>query len=137
MITNMEIPKNYLTALKERKTLYEFTSERQELIQRFVDKINLERVGTKWKPVTARQINVLLSFLKVKDLYWLFGECERAPSFSKKFFGKLRDTKVTPPRRGHSRVRQRTDSSSGEKAGIQWTKKILDSCLRRNDNQRT
>ena len=90
----MNLPKNYLATLKQRKTPLKITSERQELIQRFVDKINLERVGTKWKPVTARQINVLISFLKTPDLYWLLGECERAPSFSKKFFGKLRDTKV-------------------------------------------
>ncbi|MEK7208597.1 MAG: hypothetical protein AAB699_03580 [Patescibacteria group bacterium] len=90
----MDIPQNYLNTLKRRKTPYKFTSERQELIQRFVDKINLERVGTRFKPVTARQINVLISFLSVPDLYWLLGECERAPSFSKKFFGKLRDTRV-------------------------------------------
>ncbi|HEY4508434.1 MAG TPA: hypothetical protein VJJ55_02130 [Candidatus Paceibacterota bacterium] len=90
----MDLPKNYLAALKQRKTAYKFTSERQELIQRFVDKINLERVGTKWKPVTARQINVLISFLKTPDLYWLLGECERTPSFSKKFFGVRRDTRA-------------------------------------------
>lgn len=90
----MDLPKNYLAALSQRKTPLKITSERQERIQRFVDRINLERIGTKWKPVTARQINVLISFLKVSDLYWLFSECERAPSFSKKFFGVLRDTKI-------------------------------------------
>lgn len=90
----MDLPQNYLTILKKGKTPLKITSERQELIQRFVDKINLERVGTKWKPVTARQINVLVSFLPVRDLYWLYSKCERAPSFSKKFFGVLRDTKV-------------------------------------------
>lgn len=90
----MDLPKNYLNQLKKGKTPLKITSERQELIQQFVDKLNFERVGTKFKPVTARQINVLVSFLKVSDLYWLFGECERAASFSKRFFGKLRDTKV-------------------------------------------
>lgn len=90
----IDIPKDYLDSIKKRAYPLKITSERQELIQRFVDKINLERVGTKWKPVTARQLNVLISFLKVSDLYWLLSECERAPSFSKKFFGVLKDTKV-------------------------------------------
>ncbi len=94
----MDLPKDYLKELKGRKTL-KITSERQELIQRFVDNINVERVGTRWKPVTARQINTLISFLPVRDLYWLLGECERAKSFSKKFFGVLRDTKVAQPQR--------------------------------------
>lgn len=91
----MDIPRNYLDQLKKGRAPLNITSERQELIQRFVDKINVERAGTKWKPVTARQINTLISFLKVSDLYWLLGECERAASFSKKFFGKLRDTRVS------------------------------------------
>ena len=90
----MDLPKDYIDKLKSKRPL-KITSERQELIQQFVDKINLERIGTKFKPVTARQINVLISFLSVSDLYWLLGECERAPSFSKKFFGKLRDTRTT------------------------------------------
>jgi hypothetical protein len=89
----MDLPKDYLDKLKS-KTSLKLTSERQELIQRFVDKINLERVGTKWKPATARQLNVLVSFLPVRDLYWLYAKCERAPSFSKKFFGVLRDTNI-------------------------------------------
>lgn len=90
----MDLPKDYLDTLKSRKTPYRFTSERQELIQRFVDKINLERVGTKWKPVTARRINVLLSFLSVRDLHWLHKTCEQRDSFSKAFFGILKSTKV-------------------------------------------
>lgn len=92
----IDIPKDYLNSLKNRARPLKITSERQELIQRFVDKLNLERVGTKWRPVTARQINVLVSFLPVRDLYWLYSKCERAPSFSKKFFGVLKDTRVHP-----------------------------------------
>jgi len=43
----MDLPKNYLDTLKKSKTPLKITSERQELIQRFVDNINLERAGTK------------------------------------------------------------------------------------------
>ncbi len=90
----MEIPNNYLERLKDRKRPLKITGERQELIQRFTDNINRERVGTKFKEATWGQINGLVSFFKMADLYWFWSECERAPSFSKKFFGVLRDTKV-------------------------------------------
>lgn len=66
-------------------------SERQELVQQFTDKINVERIGTKWKPATWGQVNGLVRHLKEADLYWLFGQCEKSTSFSKKFFGILRD----------------------------------------------
>lgn len=90
----MDLPLNYLDIVKRRSHPLKITSERQELIQSFVDRINRERAGTRFKPVTARQINTLLSFLDTRDLYWLFRKCEREPSFSKKFFGVLRDTKI-------------------------------------------
>lgn len=89
----MDIPKNYFDKLKSPKKL-KITSERQELIQRFVDKINLERVGTRFKPATWKQINGLVALLKLRDLYWLYSLGEKAPSFSKKFFGVLKDTKI-------------------------------------------
>ena len=90
----MDIPKYYLEKLASKRPL-KTTSERQELIQNFVDRINLERIGTKFKPVIWRQINGLLRHLKVGDLYWFFGECERADSFSKKFFGVLKGNRVS------------------------------------------
>ena len=90
----MDIPKDYLNALKAKKSI-KITSERQELIQRFVDKVNLERVGTKFKPVIWKQINGLVAQVKIGDLYWLYKECERGDSFSKKFFGILKSTRVT------------------------------------------
>ncbi len=89
----MDIPKDYLEKLKGSKKL-KITSERQELIQRFVDKINLERVGTKWKPVIWRQINGLVAHVRMGDLYWLFKECEQGDSFSKKFFGILKSKRI-------------------------------------------
>ncbi|HBV00913.1 MAG TPA: hypothetical protein DEF00_00770 [Candidatus Taylorbacteria bacterium] len=90
----MDIPKNYLDALKKRSRPLRITSERQECIQRFVDKINLERVGTKFRPVIWKQINGLVAHVKMGDLYWLFKECERGDSFSKKFFGILKSARV-------------------------------------------
>ena len=99
----MDLPKDYLQKLQDKKP-HRATSERQELIQRFVDKINIERIGTKFKPVIWRQINGLVAQVKISDLYWLFKECEQGDSFSKKFFGILKGVRVTktstkPPKR--------------------------------------
>lgn len=90
----MELPKNYLDTLKKRTQLLKITSERQELIQCFVDKINLERVGTKFAPATWKQINGLVGQVNIRDLYWLFKKCEQGDNFSKKFFGILKSTRV-------------------------------------------
>ncbi len=96
----MDLPKGYIEKLKTggvKKNL-KITSERQELIQQFADKINLERVGTKFKPVIWRQINGLLAQVKIADLYWFYKTCEQRDSFSKAFFGILKGTKVTKQR---------------------------------------
>ena len=91
----MEPPKDYLEKLQKPQKGLKITGERQELIQRFVDKINMERIGTKFKPVIWRQINGLVAHVKIGDLYWFFKECEQGDSFSKKFFGILKSTRVT------------------------------------------
>ena len=93
-IAFMDLPKNYLENLKKQSRPLKITSERQDIIQQFVDKINLERVGTKFKPVIWRQINGLVAHVKMGDLYWFFKECERGDSFSKKFFGILKSTRI-------------------------------------------
>ncbi len=90
----IDIPKDYLENLRKPKNGLKITGERQELIQSFVEKINLERIGTKWNPVTWRQINGLVSHVKMADVYWLFKECEQGDSFSKKFFGILKSKRV-------------------------------------------
>ncbi|OHA19327.1 MAG: hypothetical protein A3C08_01615 [Candidatus Taylorbacteria bacterium RIFCSPHIGHO2_02_FULL_47_18] len=87
----MEISKTYIEELKKKRAeTPRGASERQELIQRLTDKINAERIGTKWKPATWGQINGLVRHLKEQDLYWLFSQCEKSDSFSKKFFGVLK-----------------------------------------------
>jgi len=89
----MDLPPGYLEKLR-KPSAKGATGERQELIQRFVDKINLERIGTKFKPVIWRQINGLVAHVKISDLYWFFKECERGDSFSKKFFGILKSQRM-------------------------------------------
>lgn len=89
----IDIPKDYLENLKKRSRPLKITSERQDIIQQFVDKINAERTGTQFRPVIWRQINGLVAHVTMGDLYWLFKECERGDSFSKKFFGILKSVR--------------------------------------------
>lgn len=91
----MDIPQKYIEEFAaRRKRAVGGASERREIIQKFVDQINAERVGTEWKPVSWGQINGLLRDLKEDMLYRFYGNCAEAPSFSKCFFGVLKSKKV-------------------------------------------
>lgn len=77
---------------KREKKKRGITNERQSIIKEFVDEINKERDPVKYKPVTGRQISVMLGVLKSNDeLYQFLSECKdyrnRHNSFSKRFFG--------------------------------------------------
>lgn len=68
------------------------TNERQSIIKEFVDEINKERIGTKWKPITAKAVAIKLGMLKSnRELYEFLSECKdyknRNGSFGKRFFG--------------------------------------------------
>lgn len=67
-------------------------SERAFIISQFVEAINAERQGTKWKPMTGRGVAMCLRLLKTnQDLYTFLSECKdyqrRNGSFGKRFFG--------------------------------------------------
>ena len=70
-------------------------SERASVIQQFVEEINKERMGTKYKPVSGTQIAIKLSHLKLSDLYTFLSLARdyknRQKSFSKYFFGVLKN----------------------------------------------
>lgn len=68
------------------------TNERQAVIKEFVDEINKERIGTKWKPITPKAVAIKLGMLKsTRELYEFLSECRdyknRNGSFGKRFFG--------------------------------------------------
>lgn len=69
-------------------------SERAELIGQFLVRLNQARVGTKWKPLTARAVAVKLGHVPTRDLYAFLKECERAQSFSAFFFWALKSHDV-------------------------------------------
>ncbi len=90
----MDIPKTYLEELKKKNAIRKGgASERQELVQRFTDKINAERIGTKFQPATWGQVNGLVRRVKGAALYRLFGECAASDSFSKRFFWLIKQMK--------------------------------------------
>jgi hypothetical protein len=65
---------------------------RASLIKEFIDEINKERIGTKYKPVSAKCIAIKLGVFKCNEqLVDFLAECrdfKRANgSFSKRFFG--------------------------------------------------
>lgn len=69
-------------------------TERGSLIEEMTNAINLERVGTKYKPLSLRAVAVKVGHIETKDLYYLKSICmdskNRCGSFSKCFFGSLK-----------------------------------------------
>lgn len=83
---------NLFQDFKIEKPKDKITNERQSIIKEFVDEINKERIGTKFKPVTGRLIGVKLGILKTnRELYAFLSECKdyknRGGQFGKRFFG--------------------------------------------------
>jgi len=61
-------------------------TERGSLLTAFTERINQDRVGTVYKPLTLGYIANLLSVYKTGDLHVLLKKCESAKSFSKCFW---------------------------------------------------
>ena len=90
---SIEPLKHLLTLEKTAKS--RITNERQFIISQFVEEINKERDGIKWKKVTGKGIAMKLSHLKDNGtLYFFLSQCKdyknRSGSFGKYFFGALR-----------------------------------------------
>ena len=80
---------------KEKKTI---KTERGELLEFFLEKINNERKGTKYKPISIKFLAVKLGYLSIKDLYYVksvgLDYEHRHGSFSKYLFGATKIKKV-------------------------------------------
>lgn len=61
-------------------------TERGDLLTTFTERLNQERLGTKYKPLNLKYVAHLLSVYKTGDLYILLRKCESAKSFSKCFW---------------------------------------------------
>ena len=87
----MDSMQELLRTYKPKKCKWNFKSRRQELIQMFVDRINLGRKNTAFPPVTAKRLNSqYLWALDTFDLEVFFKECCASKNFGKKFFGSFK-----------------------------------------------
>jgi len=57
-------------------------TERGDLIERFMDRINSDRDGVKYKKLTIQRIAHLLSLYKTSDLYILEKKCLDSKNYS-------------------------------------------------------
>lgn len=82
----------YTSFLKSQKTSKK--TERGDLLEKFLQKVNNERKGTKYKPMTMKLLAIKLSHVKTADLYYLDSVCKdyenRSGSYSKCLFGSLK-----------------------------------------------
>ena len=80
--------------LKLNQESSKITNERQDVLSQFLEEINKERLGTKYKPLTGRGLAIKVSHIPTKDLYYFMSVCKdyknRQGSFSKCFFGSLK-----------------------------------------------
>lgn len=65
-------------------------SERSELLEKFLTRLNNARVGTKYKPLTLIGLNRLIRHIPTSQLYPFYKDCERAKNFSAYFFWSIR-----------------------------------------------
>ena len=53
------------------------TNERQDIVRQFLEEINKERIGTKYKQLTGRAVAMKVSHLKDNaTLYYFLSECK-------------------------------------------------------------
>lgn len=79
----------------DKSNVTRIKSERAWIISQFVEEINKERLGTKYKPLSGKAVAIKLSHLKDNGtLYYFLSTCKdyrnRHGSFSKMFFGSLK-----------------------------------------------
>jgi hypothetical protein len=68
-------------------------SERAELIGKFMDRLNADRDGVKYKALTPVAVAVKLAhIMSNSDLYAFYRQCEGAKNFSRLFWWALKPT---------------------------------------------
>ena len=75
------------------------SNKRQTLIKEFVENLNIEREGTKYKPLTSRVVAIKLGHLSEFDLEAFLSMAKdyknRKGSFSKYYWGTLKNKNGT------------------------------------------
>lgn len=68
-------------------------TERGELMEYFVKKLNVSRKEDGIPPITMPRMGRVLQGIPTKDLYYLKSVCDDAPNFSKKFWWEVNPEK--------------------------------------------
>ena len=71
-------------------------TERGELMQYFLEKLNKARVRDGLAPMTMGRMARLCMAMKTHDLYYLQSICDKASDFSKKFWWEINPKNHTP-----------------------------------------
>lgn len=77
-------------AKKERAT------ERGEMMQYFMEKLNRARLRDGLGPLSMPRMGKILQLIPTKDLYYLQSVCDKANDFSKKFWWEVNPKNHTP-----------------------------------------
>lgn len=70
-------------------------SERGDLMEYFLERLNGERRRDGLPPMTMGRVGKLLQGIPTKDLYYLKSVCDKARNFSKKFWWEVSPKKQT------------------------------------------
>ena len=80
--------------INKERSVNQIKSERADVIRQFVEEINRERTGTKYKQLSPKAIAIKLSHLDLGSLYTFLSLCKdyknRQGAFGKYFFGALK-----------------------------------------------
>jgi len=68
-------------------------TERGELMEYFIKKLNKDRKKDGMPPITMPRMGRILQGIPTKDLYYLKSVCDDAPNFSKKFWWEINPEK--------------------------------------------
>lgn len=94
-IDNLGVERNLFGVPVINLTKTKITNKRQYILQQFIDEINKERLGTKWKPVFPKSVAIKTAHLSIPDLEYFFSTCkewqQRKGSFSQCFYGALKN----------------------------------------------
>ena len=86
-----QISSSYLNKFKVDSNLR--GSQRSEMIEKFLKRINPDRERGGYKPLTPAALNRMISHISTDQLYPFYKDCERANHFSKYFFWSIRAQK--------------------------------------------
>lgn len=85
----MEIPTSILDRLQNRPARAP-RSEREEILDRFLQALNPARVAEGFRPLTPARVATALQGIPTGDLHAFYRQCEQARSFGRYFWWALK-----------------------------------------------